>query len=128
MNLYEEIEQRATNAETLEDSAEVLEILLSGGFSVWEDGSLYNTKQLVTRVKGLRIEVFAREHPPPHFHISGGGIDATFSITDCKHLEGKIEGRKKALVLWWYQQSRPTLIKAWNNSRPTDCPVGPIME
>ncbi len=126
INLYEEIERRAINAETLKDSAEVLEILLSGGFSVWKDGSLYSIKQLVERVNGLRIEVFSREHPPPHFHISGGGISATFSITDCKHLEGKIGGREKALVKWWYDRSRPTLVRAWNKTRPTDCPVGPI--
>ena len=128
MNPYDELEYRANNSETLEDSTEVLEILLSGGFSVWEDGSLYEIKQLVGKVNGLRIKVFAKEHPPPHFHISGGGIDATFSITDCEHLEGNIGRREKELVAWWYQRSRSTLIQAWNNSRPTDCPVGPVVE
>jgi hypothetical protein len=98
MNPYDEIERRASSSKSLEESAEVLEILLSGGFSVWEDGSLYNIKQLVARVNGLRIEVFSREHPPPHFHISGGGIDATFSITECVHLEGKVGRHEKALV------------------------------
>jgi len=128
MNPYKEIERRASSAKSLEESAEVLEILLSSGFSVWEDGSLYNIKQLVARVNGLRIEVFSREHPPPDFHISGGGIDATFSITECLHLEGKVGRREKALVEWWYKRSRPTLIRAWNESRPADCPVGPITE
>ena len=56
MNPYEEIERRASSAKSLQESAEVLEILLSGGFSVWTDGSLYNIKQLVARVNGLRIE------------------------------------------------------------------------
>jgi|GEM_PF-3480591 len=77
MNPYKEIERRASSAKSLEESTEVLEILLSGGFSVWEDGSLYNFKQLVARVNGLRIEVLSREHPPPHFHISGGSIDTS---------------------------------------------------
>jgi len=128
MNPYEEIENKVKNAASLEDSAEILEILLSGGFSVWEDGSLYNIKQLVARVNGLRIEVFSNEHPPPHFHISGGDIDATFSIVDCEHLEGKIGRREKALVEWWYQRSRQCLIDAWNNSRPSDCTVGSVVE
>lgn len=128
MNPYEEIERRASSSKFLEESAEVLEILLSGGFSVWEDGSLYNIKQLVAQVNGLRIEVYSREHPPPHFHISGGGIDATFTITECQHLEGKIGHREKALIEWWYKRSRPILIRAWNESRPTYCPVGPIKE
>lgn len=128
MNPYEEIELRASSAKTLQDSAEVLAFLLSGGFSVWEDGSLYEIRQLVARVDGLRIEVFSREHPPPHFHISGGGIGATFSITDCEHLDGNIGGREKALVKWWYARSRPSLIRAWNESRPSDCPIGIIAE
>lgn len=42
MNPYEEIERRATSAESLQECIEVLEILLSDGFSVWIDGSLYN--------------------------------------------------------------------------------------
>ncbi len=128
MNIYEEIEDRVIKAKSLEESLEVLEMLLSSGYSVWEDGSLYNIKQLVARVNGLKIEVFSREHPPPHFHISGGGIDATFSITDCEHLQGKIGGRERALVEWWHKRSKPTLVEAWNKSRPSDCPVGPIKE
>ena len=128
MNYYEEIEDKILKAKTLEESLEVLEMLLSNGFSVWTDGSLYNIKQLVARVNGLKIEVYSREHPPPHFHISGGGIDATFSIVDCEHLKGKIGRREKALVEWWYQRSRKTLIEAWNYTRPSDCPVGPVVE
>ena len=128
MNPYEEIERRASSTKSLQVSAEVLEILLSGGFSVWTDGSLYSIKQLVARVNGLRIEVFSREHSPPHFHISGGGIDATFSISDCEHLSGEIGGREKALVKWWYARSKPSLVRAWNESRPSDCPVGVIEE
>lgn len=128
MRPYEELENRLTNAETLKDSIEVLDTLLSGGFSIWKDGSLYNIKQLVERVRGLRIEVFSREHPPPHFHISSGDIDAVFSIVDCAYIEGKIGNREKALVEWWYKRSRSNLIRAWNNSRPSDCLVGPVLE
>ena len=128
MNFEEDIGSRIVNATSLEESIKVLEMLLSKGFSIWSDGSLYYTKQLVAQVNGLRIEVFSREHPPPHFHISGGGIDATFSITTCEHLKGKVSGREKDLIQWWYKRSRPMLIKTWNDTRPTNCPVGPIEE
>jgi hypothetical protein len=98
VNIYEEIEDRVIKAKSLEESLEVPEMLLSSGYSVWEDGSLYNIKQLVARVNGLKIEVFYREHAPPHFHMSSGDIDATFSITDCEYLQGKIGGTERALV------------------------------
>lgn len=125
---YCTLEDEARSASTLEESASALAQLLSSGVAVWEDGSLYSIKQLVGSVNGLKIEIFAREHPPPHFHISGGGIDATFSLTSCEHLQGKISGREEALVKWWYEKSRQNLILAWNQSRPSNCPVGPIRE
>lgn len=128
MNPYEPIEKGIAEAPTLMESLRVLEHLLSGGYSVWTDGSLYEIRQLVAEVRGLRIEVFAKEHPPPHFHLRGGDIDAIFSIADCQFLEGRIGGRERRLVEWWYQRSRPRLVDAWNSTRPSDCPVGPISE
>lgn len=128
MNPYEELEERAKSAETLADSAGVLSDLLSGGYSVWVDGSLYNIKQLVARVRGLQIHIYAREHPPPHFHVKGGHVDAVFSLDNCTLIRGHLDGRERALVLWWYQRSRPRLVAVWNETRPTDCSVGPIID
>lgn len=122
------LERQVASSTTLDQATEALAALLSSGMSVLRDGSLYYTKQLVARVNGLKIEVYAREHPPPHFHLTGGGVDATFSLTDCTHIEGRIASREKALVLWWYGWSRGILLRAWNDSRPTDCPVGPVTE
>lgn len=128
MNLDDLMGQKVASAKDLPAMTESLAALLSGGYAVWTDGTLYNIRQLVAQVHGLRIVVFAREHPPPHFHIAGGGIDATFSIVDCTHLEGKLGGRERALVEWWYLRSRSALISAWNESRPSDCSIGPVAE
>jgi hypothetical protein len=128
LNIYEEIEQQAKNSNSLEESLMILEKLLSENFSIWTDGSLYSTRQLVERIDGLRIEVFSREHAPPHFHISGGGINAEFTIAECKLLKGKIGKREKDIVKWWYKRSKPIIILAWNEARPSDCPIGKIRE
>lgn len=120
------IDQIFHEAHSLEEATAALEHLLSGGYSVTADGRLYNIRQLVARVNGLRIEIFSREHPPPHFHVRGGGVDATFSITDCSLQGGKIGGRERALIEWWFERSRPVLVSTWNSTRPSDCPVGPI--
>jgi len=126
MNPYDPLESAVLVASSLQEGAKGLQELLSGGYAVWEDDSLYSIKQLVALVNRVKIEVFAREYPPPQFHLSGDGIDATFSVSDCTHLEGQIFGREKALVEWWFQRNRSMLVKAWNESRPSDCPVGPI--
>ena len=126
MNPYEEIESRLESATSLDELTRVLDILLFEGYSVWSDGSLINIKQLVARVGKLKIAIFPREHPPPHFHVSADNIDATFSLADCSLINGRITGRERNLVEWWYERSRPLLVKTWNETRPTDCPVGPI--
>lgn len=126
MNLEDLISSRIKAANNLEELADSLEILLGGGFSVWEDGSLYEIRQLVDRVRGLRIEINPREHPPPHFHVRAAALHAVFSIQDCKHLSGAIGGHQENLVRWWYARSRDQLITIWNATRPSDCPVGPI--
>lgn len=125
---HESIERQVRQAATLETATVSLADLLSSEFSVWTDGSLYYTRQQVARVRGLKIEVFAKEHPPPHFHVTGGGIDAVFSLTDGVQIQSCIGGRDRALVEWWYARSRGVLIEAWKTTRPANCPVGPVVE
>ena len=123
-----DFDRAARNAASLDDGAKLLAQLLSGGYAVWTDGSLYFARQLVARVDGLRIHVYAREHAPPHFHVVGSGVNATFSIADCSPLDGNLSGVNTRLVQYWYRRFRPKVVAAWNASRPTDCPVGPISE
>ncbi len=84
-------------------------------------------RHMVARVNGLTIKIWADEHPPPHFHVSFQGRDASFSINDCSRLPGArgLEKYEHAIYRWW-EENRHTLIEVWNTSRPTDCPVGPI--
>ncbi len=114
--------------ETFEEWAEWLEALLHNPCSIFErDGELLllENKQLVARVNGLKIEVFSNEHPPPHFHVKSSEIDASFSIEDCRLLNGKIPSSASQKVKYWHRYSKPKLIEAWNSSRPTGCTVGP---
>jgi Domain of unknown function (DUF4160) len=78
---------------------------------------------LVDRFAGLRVEVFAREHAPPHFRVSSGELVGTFTIKDCRPLKGGLE-RYHRVVQEWHQRNKALLIDSWNRLRPTDCPVG----
>ena len=115
-------------AQNLDELTAVLEQMLSANLDVWEDGTLLNIKQLVAQVKGLRIEFYADEHPPPHFHVRAPGIEATFDLLSCDLLRGTVPGRERRLIEWWHKRGRSLLIRTWNQTRPTDCPVGPIDE
>lgn len=85
-------------------------------------------KHFVGMVDGkLRAEVRAREHPPPHFHITYDGEDASYSIETGRRLENVygLEAYDGMIQLWWRKNKRRIASK-WNASRPSDCPVGPI--
>jgi hypothetical protein len=128
MNPYSEIDERARTATTLEEAAKVLYGLLAGGYGIWVDGQLYSIRQLVARVAGLKIHIYPVEHPPPHFHVRSPDVDATFTLDDCTFIKGNIDRRERDLVRWWYDRSRSLLIRVWNQTRPSDCPAGPIDE
>jgi hypothetical protein len=88
----------------------------------------YLVKHTVGLVQGkLRAEVRANEHPPPHFHVTFDGEDASFSISDGLRLPGVhgLERYDAVIHVWWRRNQRKIALK-WNNSRPAGCPVGPV--
>lgn len=86
------------------------------------------TKHLVAFIDGnIRVEVRADEHPPPHFHVSYNGDDASFSIVTGERLPNVrgLERQEKMIQIWWSKNHRKIALK-WNDCRPTDCQVGPV--
>src|SRR5262249_25637123 len=110
--------------------AQHLESLLNSGCYVWTESSgekvLLQGRALVEKVNGLKIHIYADEHAPPHFHVVAPDIDAAFSISDCTLLKGSVDRRTRDLIVHWHESARPKLVEFWNNTRPTDCPVGPF--
>jgi|SRR5579863_2371711 len=109
---------------------------LSGDFAAFEARERYRRQQeqglilaewTVARVSGLSIEIRAKEHPPPHFHVLFQGQDASFSIITGHRLPGVkgLEGHERVIRQWW-ERNKGQLIEKWNKSRPSDCPVGPV--
>jgi len=124
------LRESVERVQDLEGLAENLENLLNSGCYVWieRDGTrvLLQGRALVERLKGLKIHIYPDEHPPPHFHVSSPDINATFSILDCTLLKGSVDRKTRELIVHWHGAARPKLVAFWNNTRPTDCPVGPI--
>lgn len=130
MNPAELFDRLLRGSSSLERSAAVLAGLISGDCEIESDGTvrLFGERQLVDRVDGLTVTVLPREHPPPHFHVVGKGLNATFSILDRDHLTGQLTIKQRRAISFWYLRSRGLLIQRWNETRPTDCPVGPVIE
>jgi hypothetical protein len=92
-------------------------------------GSRFLTEETVDRIKGLKVEIFSDEHPPPHFRVKYQNSTANYQISDCVRLNGsgEILRYEKNIVLWW-QTHKALLIETWNRRRPADCPVGEFRE
>ena len=54
---------------------------------------------------GIVIQMFWREHPPPHFHALYGEYEVQIDLRDLSVLRGTLPRRAMALVLEWAAQS-----------------------
>jgi hypothetical protein len=86
-------------------------------------------EQTIDRFNGLKIQIFSKEHPPPHFRVVYQSSFANFAISDCSMLagSGEITKYRRNIVQWW-KKNKGKLIKIWNETRPSDCPVGEYRE
>ncbi|MBX3572054.1 MAG: DUF4160 domain-containing protein [Mesorhizobium sp.] len=68
----------------------------------------------VAVVDGAKIQVFASEHPPPHFHVASGGYRAQIAIDPLRLLNGYLPPAKLSTVLSWVSTRQAALMAAWN--------------
>ena len=110
--------------ENFEDFVIYLESMLGGPCTVYDiDGEfvLCEIKARVAIVHGLSIEIYPKEHAPPHFHVLSATIDASFRIDNCDLLNGTISRSDLQKIRYWHKLSKRLLIEKWNSMRPTDC-------
>lgn len=115
---------------TAEDEIELLGTILTHTLSmvdIDENGRAIERRYLVQSIDKIKIEIYPLEHPPPHFHVKSAKLDATFAIIDCKLLKGDIDSKTLKKIKYFHSANKTKLINVWNRLRPTDCPVGPII-
>jgi hypothetical protein len=108
------------------EAIEELEKELAKG-PLFENGKYKLEEKTIAYLSGLKILIFSDEHPPPHFRIlDGAGCSNDFTIDECKPLHGKSLSKYFRNIKKWHLKNKELLILAWNERRPTDCPVGII--
>ena len=63
---------------------------------------------------GITIQMFWREHGPPHFHATYGEHEAIIDIRELRVTRGGLPRRGLALVLEWASFNRDALMEDWN--------------
>lgn len=63
---------------------------------------------------GIVIQMFWREHAPPHFHALYGEQEALINILTLEVIAGKLPRRAFALTIEWAAEHRSQLIEDWD--------------
>ncbi|MES2381094.1 MAG: DUF4160 domain-containing protein [Bacteroidota bacterium] len=109
----------------LELLGRILTILLNTT-EVDSNGNVFESRRRIDIIENIKIEIYSQEHPPPHFHVKSSNINATFTIDKCELLMGDIDSKTQKKIEYFHSLNKHKLIEAWNESRPSNCPVGPI--
>jgi len=62
---------------------------------------------------GVVIQMFAGDHPPPHFHAMYAEYEAVIDLRDLRLMRGSLPRRAMALVLEWASDHRDELMEDW---------------
>ncbi len=68
----------------------------------------------ISQFFGIVIQMFWREHAPPHFHALYGEFEALIDIRTLEVIEGKLPKRALALTLEWAAEHRIELMEDWD--------------
>jgi hypothetical protein len=71
----------------------------------------------ISRFFGMVIEMFFRDHVPPHFHVRYGSARARIQIAPVELLDGRLPPRPLALVVEWATLHQAELTENWNRLR-----------
>jgi len=66
-------------------------------------------------IDGVKIELYFRDHNPPHFHAIIAEYNAIITIKNQELLEGSLPKNKLKTVLTWAKENEQVLTKIWNS-------------
>jgi hypothetical protein len=67
----------------------------------------------IARVGGIRIDMYHRDHNPPHFHAIDGDDEALFRIADLSILQGGLSSASERAVKVWASNHQSALALNW---------------
>lgn len=78
---------------------------------------------------GIVIQMFWRDHNPPHFHALYGEHEAIFDLRDLNVLRGAFPRHAMALVREWAAEHRDELLEDWNlcSQLKSPKPIEPLL-
>jgi hypothetical protein len=74
----------------------------------------------IVKIGNLKIQIFADDHNPPHFHVVTPDFEALVLISNFEILAGRIDHRSLEAALEWAkaQENKEKLEHEWNRLNP----------
>ncbi|MFZ4068643.1 MAG: DUF4160 domain-containing protein [Caulobacterales bacterium] len=66
---------------------------------------------------GITVQMYWRDHPPPHVHVFYGGAEALIAIESGDVLGGRLPPGALRLVRGWIADQRQALLSNWDRAR-----------
>ena len=67
----------------------------------------------VAKIGGLKVQVFADDHYPKHFHIVGPDFEVVVAMSDLSILKGRTYHREIAEAMEWAGENLDFLLEEW---------------
>ncbi len=75
----------------------------------------------ISRFYGIIVQMFFKDHNPPHFHITYGDYRAVITIED-GIVEGNMTSKALKLVFEWMEIHKEELMENWNLTQNGELP------
>jgi hypothetical protein len=69
-------------------------------------------------IEGTKIDVYSREHPPPHFHAIYAEHEELIEIETLETYAGKIPNNKRKKVVNWAKNNKQILSENFKRLNP----------
>jgi hypothetical protein len=69
-------------------------------------------------IDSVKIDIYSREHPPPHFHAIYAEFEELIEIESLKTYVGKIPGVQRKKVTDWAKGNKEYLLEAFKQLNP----------
>jgi len=76
----------------------------------------------ISQFFGIVIQMFWREHAPPHFHAMYGEHEASIDIRTMEVIRGSLPKRALNLAIEWAIEHRPELMEDWELCQTKQAP------
>ena len=76
----------------------------------------------ISRFFGIVIQMYSKDHAPPHFHARYGSQRVSVEIRSLAVLKGRMDPRPFGMVLEWAALHRSELLAAWERAQRKEPP------